>query len=541
MVWQLRCGVCAVGCLALGLAEPAQAEAAVFIEGARLHAANGLDFDAAGRLYVASVFGSEIVVLDRFTGQALTRYGLDEGVDGPDDLTIGPDGSLYWTSLVSGEVGRRTPQGAVTLQFVAPGVNPIAFSDEGRLVVALDFLGDALYELDPAFSLPPRLIASDFGQLNGFDFGPDGLLYAPVFTQGEVVRIDIDSCEGATDPYAECDVETVADGFFLPAAVKFDADGELYAVDQSGEVLHVDVESGETSVIATLRPGLDNLAFAPGGGLFVSSSNDGYVVRLSPWKQTIARGGAIAPGGLAVLPGGRLFVADIFSLREYGLLLGLPKDVETNFTGVAGITAPTALSADGERLIVSSWLAGQVQIFDPDADVPVETYSDFGAPLAALRLQGDLVVADLISGSVVRQVGADRETLASGLGVPAGLAAQGGDLFVSDFAAGTVLQVVDDGEVLTPPVVIASGLAEPEGLAVDAQGRVLVVESGAGVLRRISPGSGTSTVLASGLKTGLEGYTGAPPAYVIAGVTTGPLGQIYVSGDRGNEIYRISP
>ncbi len=79
-----------------------------------------------------------------------------------------------------GIVGRRTPAGEVTQQFVSPGVNPITFSDDGRLFVALDFSGDGLYELDPELKNPPRLIIKELGWLNGMDFGPDGLLYGPI-------------------------------------------------------------------------------------------------------------------------------------------------------------------------------------------------------------------------------------------------------------------------------------------------------------------------------------------------------------------------
>ena len=31
--------------------------------------------------------------------------------------------------------------------------------------------------------------------VNSFDFGPDGYLYAPSFFTGEVLRIDVDSCD----------------------------------------------------------------------------------------------------------------------------------------------------------------------------------------------------------------------------------------------------------------------------------------------------------------------------------------------------------
>jgi len=81
----------------------------VLARGAAMHGTNGLAFDREGRLYVASVFGVEIVIMDPATGSILDHYRSDSGVQGPDDLTFGPDGSLYWTDLFAGEVGRRSP------------------------------------------------------------------------------------------------------------------------------------------------------------------------------------------------------------------------------------------------------------------------------------------------------------------------------------------------------------------------------------------------------------------------------------------------
>jgi hypothetical protein len=90
-------------------------------------------------------------------------------------------------------VGRIEPDGTHTTAANLPlGVNPIAFSDDGRLFVGLAAFGDdALYEVDPDGVAPPRLINTGLG-LDGFDW-LDGFLYAPRMSAGEVVRIDVDS------------------------------------------------------------------------------------------------------------------------------------------------------------------------------------------------------------------------------------------------------------------------------------------------------------------------------------------------------------
>ena len=73
---------------------------------------------------------------------------------------------------------------------------------------------------------------------------------------------------------------------------------------------------------------------------------------------------------------------------------------------------------------------------------------DFAMPLNAVRFDGDLVVAEFGTASVVRASGDDpaqRETIATGLTVPAGLATDGENLWVGDWATGQVWQIIADG------------------------------------------------------------------------------------------------
>ena len=528
----------------------------VLVRGARIHGANGVMFDSDDRLHIASVFGREIVVMNPRTGRIIKRLGPDVGVEGPDDLTFGPDGSLYWTSLFTGEVGRLSPAGVKTGQFVAPGVNPITFSDDGRLFVALCFLGDALYELDPDFVDPPRLIAENLGFLNGMDWGPDGYLYGPIFTQGQVVRINVDSCEATSSPWTDCDIETVAEGFGVPVAVKFDSQDCLHVVDQlAGEVLRVDTETGDKEVIATIMPGLDNLAFDSQDRLFVSHAQDGSIFEVLPGgtTRTVSRGGMIAPGGVAVLPrphrGESVFVADLWSLREFNGRTGRPKSVEPHNLAVpGGITSPLTVSPDGDNLVLSSWVGNAVQVWNPEAGEVLENYLDFAVPLNAIRFQGDLVVAELGfepgAARVVRVTDAGLVTLADvtdELYVPTGLAATDDDLWVSDWATGIVWQIVANGEPIEP-ILVAMDLLFPEGLAVDQDGSLLVVETGAGRLSRIDPATGEVSTVAEGLALGAEGIPeAAPPTWFFNGVAVGPSGVIYVTGDIANVLYCFRP
>jgi sugar lactone lactonase YvrE len=141
-------------------------------------------------------------------------------------------------------------------------------------------ISDALYELDPELVQAPQRIFNRPGWLNGMDWGPDEFLYAPSWTKANILRIDVDSCDASES----CDSETIVNGTIaLPAAVKFDSEGNLYALDSSsGQVLQVDTITGSLTVIATLPAGLDNLAFDSEDRLFVSNIVTGLVVEVLP-------------------------------------------------------------------------------------------------------------------------------------------------------------------------------------------------------------------------------------------------------------------
>jgi len=514
----------------------------VLAQGAPIHGANGIMFDSDDRLHIASVVGREIVVMDPETGEILDRLGTDLGVEGPDDLTFGPDGSLYWTSIMTGEVGRLSVDGVKTGQMVALGVNPITFSDDGRLFVALDFLGDALYELDPELVNPPRLIAENLGFLNGMDWGSDGFLYGPIWTKGQVVRVNVDTGE----------ITSVCEGLGVPAAVKFDSQGRLHVADQMGEVSRIDIETGNREVIATGLSGLDNLAFDSHDRLFISHAQDGSIVEVLPSgkNRTVSQGGMIVPVGVAVLPRAdgseSVFVADLWTLREFDALTGEALSIERHFIGVPGsITSPMTVSSDGKHLVLSSWFDNAVQVWNPETGKLLEDFRDFAVPINAIRFQGDLVVAELGTGSVVRMSAADpaeRVTLVDaegGLAVPAGLTATDDDLWVSDLATGMVLQLVADGKLLEKPIPVATGLAFPEGMAVAPDGSLLVIETGAERLLRIDLATGKVSTVAEEIKVGLPDTKGFPP--MLSSVAVGPSGTIYIASDINNQLLVIRP
>lgn len=512
-----------------GLARPQ-----VLVTGAAISGANGLAFGPDGLLYVASVIGSEIVVMDPRDGAVRRRLTVQDGVEGPDDLAFGPDGTLFWTSILKGEVvgfdanGQRTVAGAP-----GPGVNPITFSQEGRLFVAQCFFGDGLYELDPTGSTPPRLIASDLGPgcgLNGMDTGTDGRLYGPRWFAGEVVSVDVQSGERRVE----------ASGFKVPAAVKFDTRGNLHVLDTgTGQVLRLE-DTGPVP-IARLAPGLDNFAFDLRNRLYVSSFTDGFVVRVDPDGSVteLSPGGLAHPGGVTVLPGvdgasAQVIVADLHALRGYDAETGAPTFVERNILGVGAMGSALAVEADGQNLILTSFTDNSVRVWDPRTRTVIERHEGLAQPVSALRYRGELVVVEYGTRRVIGLGGDTPRVIASDLRAPVDLATDGTSLYVSDRGRGRIFEIARDGAPV-PKRRVMKKLKAPEGLAVHRDG-IIVVEGESGRIVRVANGEATLVALvAPGTPPAAPTQ---PPSMILNDVAV--LGDVlYATGETNRVLYRI--
>jgi DNA-binding beta-propeller fold protein YncE len=482
-----------------------------------------------GNVYVASVGGSEITVHDPETGEILDRLGPDRGVNGPDDVHVTDDGTVYWTDLLLGNVGMITPDGETKTQFVGPGTNPITMSDNGRLFVARIFLGDGLYELDPMLEADPVQIGDNIAGLNAFDFGPDGLLYAPSFFTGEIVRIDVD----AVAP----ELEVLSDGFGTVSSVKFDSSGTAHLVDLSaGQVFELDLVGGDHEMLLDIDGTIDNMAFDADDRLFVIAGNDNQIIRIDQEGTTeLNEPGLGLPGGVAVSPDGTVWVADFFAMRGSD-----PADLSTWSTSFVDRFSPPgeafagagSVSADGDDLIVSNAFSGSVQVLDPATGDILQDIRDLVLPLNAIR-HGDQLVAAQAGGANVVDADAPETVLIAELGLPLGLASDGTTLYVGDWATGDIWAIEEAG-----PRLLVSGLAQPEGLAVDGE-RLLVVETGIKQVTAIDLSTGETSPVITGLDYSAVGPQGFLPFGAMAGVAVGTDDAIYVSDDGVNSVYRF--
>ncbi|MEL6860322.1 MAG: hypothetical protein AAGL11_00670 [Pseudomonadota bacterium] len=506
------------------------AELETIATGANFAGTNGIHFGPDGLLYITSVIGSDLTVIDPNSGEVIKRYTAADGVIGPDDVAFASDGSFFWTSILTGQVAGYNADGErVVAAQLPPGPNPITFSNDDRLFVSQCFLGTNLYELDPTGETPARLIADDLGPgcgLNGMDWGPDDRLYGPRWFMGEVVSFDVDTGERRTE----------ATGFQTPAAIKFDSQGVLHVLDTgTGELIRV--VDGENEVVATLETGLDNFAFDAADTAFVSSYTDGFIKRVNPDDTitTLQPGGLSHPGGLALI-GDTVWVADVHALRGFDRETGEEIATQRNIVGMGEQGGSLNLSADGEVLILTSWFDGDARIWDPAAEQRLAHYPNLAGPVAAVRYAGGLAISEHLKGSVTLYGDADPVELADELPAPSGLFVGGDALYVSDRELGQILLVARDGAALETPEIVADGLEAPEGFLVTENGLV-VVEAEASRVVAIDP-DGNRRVIAE-FPAGSPGNPGLPPSQIFNGVAMDADGNLFVSGEADRVLYRI--
>ena len=511
---------------------PAPLAVTVLATGANLAGANGIIFSPDNQLYVASVVGSNISILDPNTGEILRQLGASEGVVGPDDIDFAPDGSFYWTSILTGEVAGLTPDGQlIQAAQLSPGVNPITFSDEGRLFVAQCFFGTGLYELDPQGQTAPRSISEDLGPncgLNGMDWGPDGRLYGPRWFTGEIVSFDVDTRE----------MRLEAAGFETPAAVKFNSHGELFVLDTGS--CEVYKQSGDQRTrVATLTPGLDNFAFDSNDRLYVSSFVDGFIKRVEADGSltTIQPGGMAHPAGVSLLDD-QIVVADLHAIRFFDPATGTETRVNRNVLGVGKVGGALNLAADGHNLILVSWVDNDVRVWNPASGEILERYSNLKAPVAAVRYADRLIATEHGTGRVI-SLNAQTVTGLFELPSPTGLVVLKDALYVTDRESGSVYQLGSDGQLLNAPKLVISGIDTPEGIAI-RHGDFVIVEGATGQIKQVTLG-GQQTLLGT-IPAGTPApSTIQPPSMVFNGVAVGADGTVYASGETSRKLYALTP
>jgi len=336
----------------------------------------------------------------------------------------------------------------------------------------------------------------------------------------------------------------------VPAAANFDSKGNLFVVDTAaGEVIRVDVATGEKKVVTRVDSSIDNLAINSKDQIFITnmSKNGVYEIDAKTGKaRAVVEGTLACAQGVAVSSdpaGDTLYLANSFSYLKLDGFTGDTISGIRMHTAGNHLEYPNTASVHGDSVLLTSWFTGTVQELDRNTDETRRMLHGFKVPIHALTMDdGSIIVAEVGTGSLVKvtgQEGKERTVVVKDLIVPTYLAPAGPNaVYVTEAMAGTVSRIdLSTGE----KTVVASGLRMPEGVAVLPDGKLAVVETGTRQLLKIDPASGAITPLVINLAVGFPSYPGGLPPYLITGVAVSDSGTIYVTGDLENVLYKILP
>ena len=107
-----------------------------------------------GNLIVASVVTNSVRIVDPESGKILKEWaGEENGMLGADDVTEGPDGTIYHVNADGPGLGYIRPNGEIGVlakdDFEGGWTNAIAISEDGKTLFFTQAIGqDAIYTLD---------------------------------------------------------------------------------------------------------------------------------------------------------------------------------------------------------------------------------------------------------------------------------------------------------------------------------------------------------------------------------------------------------
>jgi|GEM_PF-1011373 len=274
-----------------------------------------------GKIIGALGMRNSVEIMDPDSGQVIRSYSLpDYPVKGVDDVSEGPDGTLYWSNAAFGTIGYVKPDGT-TGEFEGIGwVNSIAASRDGNWLYFGACIGkDELWRVELGQDGLPKpggvreMVQAQPGWSNSMDASADGYIYAPTNLYGTVRRIHPASGK----------VEQVWEGLGFPSAIDVnDATGILYSTEfHLGNITRIDLEKGYSRVLAKLPPATDNVAASDDSihpRIFGSSFVADHIVEVyenGDDARIISEGG-LHFMGIEIL-GDRVFIRDMGRIMEY--------------------------------------------------------------------------------------------------------------------------------------------------------------------------------------------------------------------------------
>jgi uncharacterized protein (TIGR03437 family) len=497
----------------------------------------GLAVDAQGSLYVADIGNARVrkILLDGTIHTVAGGGSIAPGGNGdggpatsaqflqPRNVAIDPDGTLYISDFGAHRVYRVTPSGILT---TLAGTGGSGFSGDGSTAqlaqlnspagLASDSNG-ALYIADSGNNRIRRVYLGIITTIynvtgpTGVAIGPSGALYV------------------AASGYLGTQFKAIAG---IPSArdVALDRAGNLYAT--TGQYVREETTDGKVITIA-----------GSGATPYFAGDNG---------PATAAR--MHMPSGLAVDDAGNRYIADtsnnrIRKINPAGIITTI---AGTGAAGLQGDNGPASLAQLNGPLSVA--VDSQHNIYIADAGnscirkitaggIIVTFNVQLGVQLndpeyVAVDSDGSLYIADTGNGRVLKVTSAGLVSTVMLVLQPSAVAVDdNGNVYVS--AAKRITKITPTGTLTT----VLDGLNRPRGLALTQNGDLIVADTGANLIRRLSATGALSTIAG----TGVAGFSGdGLPASVAqlnspSDLAIDSTGAIWIADSVNNRVRALSP
>ena len=496
---------------------------------------NGATIGMDGALYVVHTATGATTRIDLKTMKATNFVPPYAGTFITDDITSDDKGNFYSTGTtpIVGEVYRLDKNGMKTV--IAKGLiapNGIQYNKRtGRLFMSECFQANRVFELDPTGVKEPRLLVKEnvIPVPEGFGFDPDtNDLIIPDMGTGKILRVHPDTGN----------ITIIAEKFAAPIALKVGADKMAYFPELGGAVYRLSLDGQKREKLAQLPPGLDNLAIAPEGRLFITGYWDATVYEVatdgSGKFKTLFPTGPNQINGILV-KNNKILVSDAIMIRSVEKDHYVP--TKLNAWAAHGMPLPIGLAdGPGDQVFWPDGVNNAVAIGDPAKGEFKAIAGGLNRPMAVLmsKTEPKIYVAEYGAGQITEVSLTDgaKKALATGLEGPLALATIDNTLYVAEGKPGRISKV--DLANGNKEVFLAGVVGKVVALVNDGAGNLLALDGASGKLFRINPKNLAISIVAQNLPVGY-GTAGSYPAVEFpTAMTVGPKGDIYIpTADRG--------
>jgi uncharacterized protein (TIGR03437 family) len=482
----------------------------------------GLALDHAGNLYIADLGNSRVrkvssegVIQTVVGGGALAATGAGQGgaatlaqLAQPRNVALDAAGSLYISDFAANQIYRVTTNGVLTL---VAGTGTAGLSGVGTSALLAQLSAPAGLTVDPTGAIYFADSANDLVRKVY-----NGVIINVFNTQGPT-GVALDS-NGLLYVAADSYFGTVVQQFTGIASARdltIDAAGDIYFT--SGAFVSKIPSGGSPAIIA-------------GSGTPPNFGGDG--------------GPAIAaqlssPSAIAVDSSGNWYIADTLNNR---IRLITPQGVISTLAGTGDSTqlnGPRSVAIDSSNnLYIADTGNNAVQILAPGGIMkPLDT--QLNNPVSvAVDAHGSVYIADYGNNRIVQVTSGGTASTFAEIDNPLAVAVDAsGNVVVADPTQ--IWSVASNGT----PSSLMNGLTSPGGMVFASDGTLMIADTGANVIRQLST-SGVLTVIAGTGSAGFSGDGGPSLAAQLdapGGVALGANGTILIADSANNRIRTLTP